>query len=75
LRHVKPHLSIKKPTCPINDEAQAALVNFNVVCSYFGMRDLVQEHLNFSVWLLHANWEMPDPKGDSPSKQGAEKEA
>jgi hypothetical protein len=33
----------------MNYEAQAALVAFNVMCSYIGTRDLIQEHLVFSV--------------------------
>jgi hypothetical protein len=36
----------------MTDEAQAALVIFNVVYSYIGARDLVQEHLAFIVWSL-----------------------
>jgi hypothetical protein len=31
----------KKPTCYINFKAQAAIVAFNVVCTYVGTRDLV----------------------------------
>jgi hypothetical protein len=36
----------------MSDEAQAALVAFNIVCSYIGTRDLIQEHLAFNVWPL-----------------------
>jgi hypothetical protein len=72
-RPVKPHFGIKRSTCVMNDEAQAALVAFNVVCNYIGTREFVQEHLAFNVWPLQANWEMSEPKEDSPSRHGAEK--
>jgi hypothetical protein len=49
---------IKKPTCYINFEAQAAIVAFNVVCTHIGTRDLVQEFLEFKIWPLEAQWEM-----------------
>jgi hypothetical protein len=55
------------------DKAQAALVVFNVVCSYIGTRDLVQENLAFRVWPLTSQWEMLETKEDSPSRQDATK--
>lgn len=33
-RPIKPHFSIKRPACVIDDEAQAALMDFNIVCSW-----------------------------------------
>jgi hypothetical protein len=42
-----------------SDKAQACLVAFNIVCSYIGTRDLVQEHIAFKVWPLVNEWEMP----------------
>lgn len=57
----------------MNDKARATMVAFNVVCSYIGIRDHVQEHLAFSVWLHLANWEMLEPKEDNPSRQETEK--
>jgi hypothetical protein len=31
---------------------------FNIVCTYIGTRDLVQEHIAFKVWPLTNEWEM-----------------
>ena len=42
----------KKPTCYINFEALAAIVASNVVSTYIGTRDLVQEYLAFKMWPL-----------------------
>ena len=49
-RLVKPCFGIKRPSCVINDEAQAALVGFNAVWNYIGTKDLIQEYLAFTVW-------------------------
>jgi hypothetical protein len=38
------------------EECQRA---FDVVCSFIGTRDLIQEHIAFRVWPLADNWEMP----------------
>jgi hypothetical protein len=54
----------------MNDESQAALVAFNVVCS---TRDLVQEHLDFRVWPHSTYWEMLETKAGRPSRQEAQK--
>jgi hypothetical protein len=35
------------------------MVAFNVVCTYVGTRDLVQEFLSFKIWPLRDEWEMP----------------
>jgi hypothetical protein len=37
---------------------QACLVVFNIVCTYIGTRDLVQEHIAYKVWPLVSVWEM-----------------
>jgi hypothetical protein len=51
-RPVVSRFGIKRPSIMMTDEAQACLVDFNVVCIYIGTRDLVQEHLAFRVWQL-----------------------
>jgi hypothetical protein len=48
----------KKPTCYVNFKAQAAIVAFNVVSTYIGMRDLVQELLAFKMWPFVVEWDM-----------------
>jgi hypothetical protein len=34
------------------------MVAFNVVCTYVGTKDLVQEFLAFKTWPLRAGWEV-----------------
>jgi hypothetical protein len=48
----------KNLTCFVNFEAQAAIVAFNVVSTYIGTRDLVQEYLAFKTWPLAVEWDM-----------------
>jgi hypothetical protein len=61
-RPIKPHFGIKRPAIMATNEAQAALMAFNAVGNYIGMRDLLQEHLAFRVWPLVSRWEMPQTK-------------
>jgi hypothetical protein len=37
------------------EECQKA---FSTVCSFIGMRDLIQEHIAFKVWPLVESWDM-----------------
>lgn len=73
-RPTKPNFGIKRPTCYMNDEAQAALATFNVVCSFIRTKDLVQEHLTFNIWPLQAEWATPEPKDDDSTKKEVEVE-
>lgn len=59
-----PNFGIKRYECFINDKAQAAMVAFNIVCSYIGTRDLVQQHLAYNFWRVRAEWAMPERKDD-----------
>jgi hypothetical protein len=38
---------------------QACQIAFNTICTYIGMRDLVQERIAYKVWPLANGWEMP----------------
>jgi hypothetical protein len=49
------NFGFKKPKYYVNIEAQAAIVAFNVVSTYIGTRDLVQECLAFKAWPLAAS--------------------
>jgi hypothetical protein len=40
------------------EKSQGCLAAFNVVCSYIGSRDIVQEYIAFKVWPLTVEWEM-----------------
>jgi hypothetical protein len=35
------------------------LEEFDMVCTFIGTRDLVQEHIAYRVWPLANDWEMP----------------
>jgi hypothetical protein len=43
----------------IDEAAEECQRAFDVVCSFIGTRDLVQEHIAFRVWPLVEQWEMP----------------
>jgi hypothetical protein len=43
----------------MNEAAEECQRAFDVVCSFIGTRDLVQEHIAFRVWPLVEKWEMP----------------
>jgi hypothetical protein len=49
------------------EECQRA---FDVVCSFIGTRDLVQEHIAFRVWPLVEKWEMPKETITKPDEGG-----
>jgi hypothetical protein len=43
----------------IDEAAEECRKAFDIVCSFIGTRDLVQEHIAFRVWPLVEKWEMP----------------
>jgi hypothetical protein len=43
---------------------------FNIVCSFIGTRDLIQEHIAFRVWPLVEKWEMPKETISKPDEGG-----
>jgi hypothetical protein len=53
------NFGFKKPRSYVNFEAQTVIVTFNVVSTYIGTRDLVQELLAFKTWPLAAEWDVP----------------
>jgi hypothetical protein len=50
---------LRRPKVEIDDVAEACQRAFSTVCSFIGIRDLIQEHIAFRVWPLVENWEMP----------------
>jgi hypothetical protein len=50
---------IRRPSIALGNEVQACQIDFNMICTYIGMRDLVQEHIAYKVWPLANEWEMP----------------
>jgi hypothetical protein len=49
---------------------QACQAAFNIVCTYIGTRDLVQEHIAYKVWPLASGWEMPKEVAAGSSQGG-----
>jgi hypothetical protein len=49
---------------------QACLMAFNMVCTYIGTRDLVQEHIAYKVWPLVNDWEIPKETTAGSSEGG-----
>jgi hypothetical protein len=41
---------------------------FNIVFTYIGTRDLIQEHIAYKVWPLVNDWEMPKELLLAPAK-------
>jgi hypothetical protein len=47
-----------RPSLALGNEVQACQIAFNTICTYIGIRDLVQEHIAYKVWPLANEWEM-----------------
>jgi hypothetical protein len=50
---------LRKPKVEMDEVAEECQRAFDVVCSFIGTRDLIQEHIAFRVWPLADNWEKP----------------
>jgi hypothetical protein len=50
---------LRKPKVEMDEVAEECQRAFDVVYSFVGTRDLIQEHIAFRVWPLADNWEMP----------------
>jgi hypothetical protein len=48
-RHIWSHFSIRRPSTALGNNVQACQAAFNIVCTYIGTRDLVQEHISYKV--------------------------
>jgi hypothetical protein len=59
-----------RPSIVSENEVQACLMAFNIVCTYIGTRDLVQEHIAYKVWPLVNDWEMPKETVPGSSEGG-----
>jgi hypothetical protein len=58
MRPIWSRFGLRKPKVEIDDAAEACQKAFDTVCSFIGIRDLIQEHITFRVWLLIESWEM-----------------
>ena len=49
---IRSRFGIRRPLIASENKVQACLMAFNMVCTYIGTRDLVQEHISYNVCLL-----------------------
>jgi hypothetical protein len=61
---------IMRPSTALGNDIQACQAAFNIVCTYIGTKDLVQEHIAYRVWPLANGWEMPKEAAASSSQGG-----
>src|SRR5688572_1616270 len=59
---------LRRPKVEIDEATEACQKAFGTVCFFIGMRDLIQEHIAFRVWLLVESWEMPKETITNSSK-------
>jgi hypothetical protein len=69
-RPIWSHFGIRRPTLALGNNIQACQAAYNIVCTYIGTRDLVQEHIAFKVWPLGSGWEMPKETAAGSSQGG-----
>jgi hypothetical protein len=59
MRPIWQRFGLRRPKVEMDEVAKECQRAFDVVCSFIGTRDLVQEHIAFRVWPLVEKWEMP----------------
>jgi hypothetical protein len=67
-RPIWSRFGIRRPH--IGNDMQACEAAFNIVCTYIGTRDLVQEHIAYRVWPLASGWEMPKEAATGSCQNG-----
>jgi hypothetical protein len=70
MRPIWSRFGLRKPKVEIDESAEGCRRSFSIVCSFIGMRDLVQEHVAYRIWTLMDNWEMPKETINNPSEGG-----
>jgi hypothetical protein len=61
---------LRKPKVEIDEAAEECRKAFDLVCSFIGTRDLVQEHVAYRIWPLLAYWEVPKESISNPHEGG-----
>jgi hypothetical protein len=69
-RPIWSHFDIRRPSIALGNEVQACQIAFNTICTYIGMRYLVQEHIAYKVWPLANEWEMSKETTASSNQSG-----
>jgi hypothetical protein len=57
-RPIWSRFGLQSPNVDIDSDVETCQKAF-VVCTFIGMRDLIQEHISFRVWPLVESWDMP----------------
>ena len=70
MRPIWQRFGLQKPKVEIDEAAEECRKAFDIVCSFIGTRDLVQEHVAYRIWPLVANWEMPKETINNPHEGG-----
>jgi hypothetical protein len=70
MRPIRSRFGLRKPKVEIDEAAEGCRRAFDIVCSFIGTRDLVQEHVAYRIWPLVDNWEMPKETISNPNKGG-----
>jgi hypothetical protein len=70
MRPIWQRFGLWRPKVEMNEAAEECQRAFDVVCSFIGTRDLVQEHIAFRIWPLVEKWEMPKETVKEPDEGG-----
>jgi hypothetical protein len=69
-RPIWSRFGIRRPSVALGNDVEACQAAYNIVCTYIGTRDLVQEHIAYRVWPLSSDWEMPTEAASGSSQDG-----
>jgi hypothetical protein len=70
MRPIWQRFGLRKPKVEIDEAAEECRKAFDIVCSFIGTRDLIQEHVAYRIWPLVANCEMPKETINNPHEGG-----
>jgi hypothetical protein len=69
-RPIWSRFGIRRSSTALGNDIEACQKAFNTVCTFIGIRDLVQEHIAYRVWPLVNDWEMPKETATGSSQGG-----
>jgi hypothetical protein len=69
-RPIWSRFGIRRSSLALGNDVQACQAAYNIVCTYIGTRDLLQEHIAYRVWTLASGWEMPTEATSRSSQDG-----
>jgi hypothetical protein len=70
MRPILSRFGLRRSKIEVDETVEACQRAFNIVCSFIGTRDLIQEHIAFRVWPLIDSWEMPKETTTDSSEGG-----